>query len=836
MKTFLSCNRMITDTITRAIKRTIKSATKYSIALLFLITPPSLQAQQQTDALSAYDALPANSALSANDALPAYDAISANDAQSQILSADVYKRAETMLNASARQHTYRMSITPTWLENDRFWYIARTKEGFRTMLTDIRAEQNEEAFDHQALADTLSAKSEQTVDPGRLPLSGLTFQDDLSGFTFEFDGSRWTCSLPSLNCTRTGAAQKVIPNSIPSPDGRYTAYIKEHNLMVYDYKAGLEMPLTTDGEEHYGYGINNHGWWRSDTPILTWSPDSRRIATFRLDERGVEPMVLWEMQEGRPKADIWPYALPGDSVVPMLERVVLDVKELDVTFLNVAPDHQRTSNCCGLVRGDEWADIEWSRDGKKLGFVSTSRDYKDVSLRIADPTTGTVQEIYQDRDELFFESNLSSRGIPNWRILHESNEFIWFNRSDNWGHLYLHDLQTGELKNRITGGDWNVMDVLRVDEQARTVLFTAVGKDPNQNPYYEALYRTSLDGNSEPILLTPENADHSVSVSPDGRWIIDTYSDIQTPPITVLRNQKGAEVMVLEKAETDELFATGWRAPIPFTVKARDGETDLYGMMFLPSDFDSTRSYPIVNMIYPGPQSGSISTWSFSASRRGNTHALAELGFVVVKIDALGSGPKRSRDFHTAYAGNMIDNGLPDQITAMEQLAERHSFIDLSRAGIYGHSGGGFATAAALTLYPEFFKVGVAGAGNMDNRGYTYYWGEKYQGLLQHQTETSSGSMGSDNYTSSAVHNYAAGLQGKLLITYGSTDTNVHPNMTLLLIDALIANNKDFDLIVMPNRSHGYANEPYIIRRSWDYFVEHLAGKQPPKEYQMGSD
>ena len=258
--------------------------------------------------------------------------------------------------------------------------------------------------------------------------------------------------------------------------------------------------------------------------------------------------------------------------------------------------------------------------------------------------------------------------------------------------------------------------------------------------------------------------------------------------------------------------------------------------MFLPSDFDSTRSYPIVNMIYPGPQSGSISTWSFSASRRGNTHALAELGFVVVIIDALGSGPKRSRDFHTAYAGNMIDNGLPDQITAMEQLAERHSFIDLSRAGIYGHSGGGFATAAALTLYPEFFKVGVAGAGNMDNRGYTYYWGEKYQGLLQNQTETSSGSMGTDNYTSSAVHNYAAGLQGKLLITYGSTDTNVHPNMTLLLIDALIANNKDFDLIVMPNRSHGYANEPYIIRRSWDYFVEHLAGKQPPKEYQMGSD
>ena len=772
-------------------------------------------------------------------------------AQTESLPATVYERAESMLNATARQHAYRTSISPTWLGNDRFWYLVRTKEGFRTNITDIRAEQNGEAFDHDALADSLSAKSGREVDAGRLPLTRLSFREDLSGFTFEFDESRWTCTLPSLECSRTGVAQKMIPNSIVSPDGRYAAYIKDYNLMVYDFKAGLEMPLTSDGEEHYGYGTNNHGWWRSDTPILTWAPDSRRIATFRLDERGVEPMVLWEMREGRPKADIWPYALPGDSVVPMLERVVLDVKELDVTFLDVAPDHQRTSNCCGLVRGDEWADIEWSPDGKTLGFVSTSRDYKDVKLRTADPSTGQVREIFQDRDELFFESNLSSRGKPNWSILHDTGEFLWFNRSDNWGHLYLHDLETGELKNRVTEGDWNVMDVLRVDTEARTVLFTAVGMDPNQNPYYESLYRTSLNGNSEPVLLTREAADHSVSVSPDGRWIIDTYSDVQTPSVTVLRNDQGGVVMVLEEAEIDELLATGWSAPLPFTVKARDGETDLYGMMFLPSDFDSTRSYPIVNMIYPGPQSGSISTWGFSPSRRGHTHALAELGFVVVKIDALGSGPKRSRDFHTAYAGNMIDNGLPDQITAMEQLAERHSFIDLSRAGIYGHSGGGFATAAALTLYPDFFKVGVAGAGNMDNRGYTYYWGEKYQGLMQHTSDSSDSSDSSestdasnssessgspDNYASSAVHNYAAGLQGKLLITYGSTDTNVHPNMTLLLIDALIEHNKDFDLIVMPNRSHGYANEPYIVRRTWDYFVTHLAGKQPPKEYQIGSD
>lgn len=283
--------------------------------------------------------------------------------------------------------------------------------------------------------------------------------------------------------------------------------------------------------------------------------------------------------------------------------------------------------------------------------------------------------------------------------------------------------------------------------------------------------------------------------------------------------------MTLEEADASELYETGWQAPQHFVVKGRDGETDIHGIMFLPSNFDPEKKYPIINSIYPGPQTGSIGGRSFSTSRRGQAHALAELGFVVVQVDAMGT-PYRSKEFHTAYYGDMSDNGLPDQIAAMRELAERHDFIDIERAGMYGHSGGGFATASALFQYPDFFKAGVSSAGNHDNRGYTYYWGEKYQGLLE---ETEDG----DTYTNQANHLKAENLQGKLLISYGSMDTNVHPSMTLLVVNELIRHNKDFELIVMPNRGHGFGNEPYHLRRTWDFFVRHLKGAEPPEGYRI---
>ena len=721
---------------------------------------------------------------------------------------EAYERAEQMLSWNLADKVVRDRVSPNWVSDSVFWYEVQTRRGTEYMRVDAEEVIKRAAFDHEKLAGELHRVSGQNVDPWSMGIRSVSFAEDFSKVAFMFGGDSYRCDLDSYSCSTENAENNSVPMSVTSPDGKFAAYTKDHNLWVRDIETGEDLQLTTDGMEHYSYGRNNHGWWRSDRPILKWSPDSKSIATYRLDERDVREMVLWETKVGHPEADIWPYALPGDSVVPMLERVVLHVDSQEQVWLDVPPAHQRASNCCGLVRNGEWTDNEWSEDGNTLAFVSTSRDYKDVTLYLANAETGEVREVFSDRDDIFFESNLVSRGVPNWRVLHNSNEFIWFNRSDGWGHLYLRDLETGELKNRITGGDWNVVDIKHVDEESRTIYFTAVGVEEGQNPYHEYLYRVTLDG-SDPELLTPDSGHHTVSLSPDRSYIIDTHSDFETPQTAVLRDIDGRQLMTVEEADIEQLTDTGWRKPIPFSVKARDGETDIYGIMMLPSNFDETKSYPIINAIYPGPQSGSVGSRHFSASRRGQAQALAELGFVVVAIDAMGSSPIRSREFHTAYAGDMIDNGLPDQIAGMKQLAERYDFIDIDRAGIYGHSGGGFATAAALTQYPEFFKVGVSGAGNHDNRNYTYYWGEKYQGLLEKEGE-------SDNYAQSAVQMDVQNLEGKLLISYGSMDTNVHPGMTLLLVDELIRHNKDFDLMVFPNRGHGYANEPYNIRQTWD--------------------
>lgn len=742
---------------------------------------------------------------------------------------EAYERAELMLSWNLSDKIFRDAVHPNQIDENRFWYNITTRQGSEYFIVDVENRSKNHPFDHRMLAESISDILDSEIEQWNLGLRNLEFSDDLAYISFERNNLLVACSIEDYECEITGEPKEHIPFSVPSPDGKLAAFTRDYDLWVANLENGEEKQLTFDGVEYHSYGTDNHGWRRSDRPILKWSPDSKKIATFRLDERDVGKMTLWSAEVGRPEADIWPYALPGDSIVPMLERVVIDVEEQETVFLDVEPDHQRTSNCCGLIRNGNWADIEWSRDSETLAFVSTSRDYKDVTLRLANPESGEVRDVYHEHDEIFFESNITSRGVPNWRVLHDSNEFIWFTRKDNWGHLYLHDLETGELKNRITEGEWNVVDIYHIDEESRAIYFTAAGDahtpDEPVDPYFEHLYKINFDGSGFK-LLSPEIANHSIYLSDDASWFVSSYSTFEDAPVSVLRDTDGSLLMELEEADITDLVDTGWHKPRPFTVKARDGETDIYGIMILPSDFDESKNYPVINAIYPGPQSGSIGSRSFSHSQRGQAHALAELGFVVVAIDAFGSSPMRSREFHTAYYGHMSDNGLPDQITAMEQLAERYDFIDIDRAGIYGHSGGGFATSAALFQYPEFFKVGVSGAGNHDNRGYTYYWGEKYQGLLEEDGHR-------DTYTNQAVQLQAENLEGKLMISYGTMDTNVHPSMTLLVIDELIHHNKDFDLLVMPNRGHGYSNEPYNIRKTWDYFVKHLAGKTPPREYQI---
>jgi dipeptidyl aminopeptidase/acylaminoacyl peptidase len=553
-----------------------------------------------------------------------------------------------------------------------------------------------------------------------------------------------------------------------------------------------------------------------------WSPDSKRIATFQQDQRNVGEMYLVETKVGHPALRAWKYPLPGDEVVPTISRVVMDLDGPRVTRLQMPPDQHRSTLCDHVAcRGGEWSDVEWSPDGSKLAFVSTSRDHRQEVLRIANATTGEVHDVLKEEVPTFFESG---NGKVNWHYLADTKEVIWFSERDNWGQLYLYDSETGKVKNQITGGEGNVTQVVKVDEKARVIYFLGVGKEKGRDPYYIHLYRIGFDGKGM-ALLTPEDGNHEVSLSPSGKYFTDSYSKPDVPPVALARDNTGKLVMNLEKADISKLTATGWKPPVPFTVKARDGATDLYGLMFRPMSFDASKKYPIVNHIYPGPQTGSVGSRSFSPAR-GDCQALAELGFIVVEIDGMGT-PWRSKKFHEAYFGNLGDNTLPDQVTGMKQLAAKYPWIDLDRAGIYGHSGGGFATADAMFRYPDFFKVGISEAGNHDNREYEDDWGEKWQGLLQTNTD------GTTNYDNQANQLQAKNLKGKLLLAHGTMDNNVPPYNTLLVVNELIKANKDFDLLMLPNRNHGFGNEAYMVRRRWDYFTRYLLGAEPPAGYEL---
>jgi dienelactone hydrolase len=752
------------------------------------------------------------------------------DAPRKATAAD-YARAEKFMGYNVSPLVIHTMGRPNWLrdEDERFWYRTTTADGSAFVLFDPAKKTGQPAFDHAKLASALSSATGRPVDAAHLPFVDLEFVADGRAILVLVRGRRWRCDLGSYQCSAEGAEQEKSGSQNPlralevlSPDKKRGAFIRDFNLWVRDVSTGKETQLTTDGVKDFGYATDNAGWIHSDRPILLWSPDSKKIATFQQDQRGVGEMYLVETKVGHPKLDAWKYPLPGDNVVTTIQRVIIDLDGPRVVRLKMPPDQHRSSLCDHIAcRGTEWADVEWSPDATHLAFVSTSRDHKHEQLRVADAATGAIRDVLEETVATHYEPG---NGRVNWHYLPASNEVIWFSERDNWGHLYLYDLATGKLKSQITSGEWNVSQLLRIDEKSRLLYFLGVGHEKGRDPYFNHLYRIGFDGKNL-TLLTPEDANHDVTFSPSGRFIVDTYSKPDVPTVAVLRDADGKNLATIEKADITRLLATGWKPPIPFTVKGRDGVTDLDGLMFKPTNFDPNKKYPIVNHIYPGPQQGSIGSWSFAAAR-GDTQALAELGFIVIEIDGMGN-PWRSKKFHDTYFGNMGDNTLPDQVAGMTQLAQRYSWIDLDHAGIYGHSGGGYAAADAMFRYPDFFKVGISEAGNHDNREYEDDWGERYQGLLERKPD------GATNYDDQANQNIAKNLKGHLLLAHGTMDDNVPPYNTLLVVNELIKANKDFDLLLLPNRAHGFGNEPYMVRRRWDYFVRYLMGAEPPQGYEL---
>jgi len=768
-------------------------------------------------------------------------------AQQRTVTAADYARAERYMNYNTTPLvTGAAAVRPVWLKDERFVFRRTTPSGSDMMIVDPSRGSVSRLVEDSRLAAAAATALKVTPDVVRQSSTQGDVSIDGRLATVTVAGHATTCDMETLRC---GAAvdQREIGSAggrggrggrggggrgarggstrapeTMSPDGTKAAFIRDWNLWMRDVATNREVQLTKDGVKDFGYATDNAGWSNSDRALLVWSPDSKKIATFQQDQRNVGDMYLVSTKVGHPELRAWKYPLPGDSIVTMIQRVVIDVSTPDapkVIRFQMPPDQHRSTLCDHIAcRGGDWSDVEWYPDGSHVAFVSTSRDHKHEVLRVADASTGAIRDVLEETVATQYESG---NGRVNWHVLPASNEVIWFSERDNWGQLYLYDLNTGKLKHQITTGDGNVTQLLLIDQPKRELYFQAVGKEKGRDPYFTHFYKIGMDGKGL-ALLTPENANHEISLSPSGKYFVDTYSTPDVPQTSVVRDNTGKVLAQLEKADISKLLATGWKPPLPITVKARDGKTDLYGLMYVPTHLDSNAHYPIINHIYPGPQTGSVGGRSFSAAR-GDAQALAELGFVVVEVDGMGT-PWRSKSFHDAYYGNMGDNTLPDQIAAMKELAQRYKWIDINRAGIYGHSGGGFATADAMFRYPDFFKVGISESGNHDNREYEDDWGERYQGL-----DTG------HNYDDQANENIAKNLKGKLLLAHGTMDNNVPPYNTFLVVDALIKANKDFDLLVLPNQPHGYGAESnYMTRRRWDYFVKNLLGAEPPKEYELG--
>ena len=629
-----------------------------------------------------------------------------------------------------------------------------------------------------------------------------------------------------------------------SPDEKTVIFARGENLFMMDAesfklaqkkaddKAVKEVQLTTDGEEHYSYARaltdedkkefqkdeKDRKDFRAPAGMVVWSKDSKKIALVRSDERKVADLwVINSLADPRPTLETYRYEMPGEENQPQPEILVLDLaskakvkvkadKFKDPTFdIFTAPRR-------ALDREKEFPPpAQWLADGSdKLYFGRQSRDLHGFDVCVADTATGEVKVLIEERLNTYVEAQ------DPW-LLGGGKEMIWWSERDGWGHYYLYD-GDGKLKAQLTSGEFVGQGIARVDEKARVLYFLACGREPGEDPYYSHLYRVGLDGSGlRPI--DKGDASHQPSMNDSARFFVDTYSRVDAAPKSELRDAAGNLLLELEATDVTALLAAGFKYPEPFKVKADDGVTDLYGVMYKPFDFDSNAQYPIIAYVYPGPQTESVSKTFVPRSQSQN---LAQLGFIVIEVGNRGGHPSRSKWYHNYGYGNLRDYGLADKKRAIEQLAALHPYIDIDRVGIYGHSGGGFMSTAAMLVYPDFFKVAVSSSGNHENNVYNRWWSEKHHGVKEITDKDGAVKF---EYAIEKNSEIAKNLKGRLLITTGDIDNNVHPANTLRLAAALIKANKRFDFFVFPGQRHGYGDMgDYWFWFRADYFAKWLLG------------
>ena len=757
---------------------------------------------------------------------------------------------------------FSTAVDPHWMKaGNKFWYTYETTSGKKWYIVDPVKLTKTPMFDNDKLAAAITRIVKDPFDGKHLSLDNLKFVKEEQWISFEvkstaeevkkdttkkatatkekktfyFEYNIASDSLVELTDFKKPKAKPSWANQ--SPDQKWVVYAKNFNLYRMD-SANLrkaianeddstivEEKLTEDGIENYGYGesysetnvekLANRK--KRKSVFVMWSPDSKYFTIVRTDSRNVKDLwVINSIAEPRPTLETYKYHMPGEKEAPQRELMVFEMASKKMTKINTALFKDQeisvwSANADKRNRDDEFRPMIWLGDNNRFYFSRTSRDLKKIDICALDVTTQNVTVLVEERLNTYVE-------IRKPYFFNNGKEFIHWSERDGWAHLYHYDV-TGKLKSQITTGPWHVEDIESVDEKTRTVYFTANGKEPDEDPYYLHLYKAGLDG-SGVKLLNAGDFDHAVSIDESKRFFVDNYSRVNTTPVSALYDANGKKVMDLEKADLSSLLQAGYKFPQPFTAKADDGITDLYGVIYKPFDFDSTKKYPIIAYVYPGPQTESVNK-AFGRSMD-RIDRLAQFGFVVVTLGNRGGHPSRSKWYHNYGYGNLRDYGLADKKTVIEQLSQRYSYLDINRVGIHGHSGGGFMSTAAMLVYPDFFKVAVSSAGNHENNIYNRWWSEKHHGVREQISDKGDTSF---LYAIEKNSELAKNLKGHLMLSHGDIDNNVHPANTIRMANALIKANKRFDLVLLPGQRHGYGDmTEYFFWMMGDYFSKWLLG------------
>jgi len=752
-----------------------------------------------------------------------------------------YERAAAVQAQRRDRWVLNQQVHPHWIDGDTFWYKRQTADGHRFVVVDAGSGRSVAAFDHGKLAAMLAEATEKEVSAEELPLKFLRVDEDLHSLRFNAFGTSWRYDAAGGQLEEAGAAG-LDPTLLPSPDGTKAAFFKGFDIWVRDLESGEEKALTTDGEAFYAYGVVPDATGRpASKPEAVWSPDSSRLFTAQTDDRQVleMPMIDFAPADGSVRPTAWARraALPGDLHVTRFRMLAIDVESGRLVPAHYPSLPATRMNDTPFGGNRAW----WGADSRTAYFVEIERGERTVRVVEFDTDSGATRPLFEEASETYIDLAANVYGPASLVPLPETGELVWYSERDGWAHLYLYDLATGARVRRLTGGEWLVRDVLGVDTGSRQLYFTLAGRSEGKDPYYREVARVDLD-TAEMKVLSSSDADHLVwaqndfnllilqfmgedtetvsGISPTGDFFVETVQRVDRPSTTVLRDRNGGMVALVEEADPSGM-PDWWRWPERVQLTAADGETVISGVVFRPSGFSAEKRYPVVDHIYGGPQVSAVPE-SYDGQFAIEAATIAELGFIAVVIDGRGTA-ERDKAFHDAsYGQAQTASDLEDHIAGIKQLAERYPYMDAERVGICGFSGGGYMTASAMLRFPEFFDVGVSGAGNHDQRLFWHTWGERYQGMLE-----------GDNYLNQANLTYAENLQGKLLFIHGLLDHGVHAGGLFQLTQALMDANKDFDLVILPRAGHELPG--YAMRRMWDYFVRHLAGVEPPPPMELKS-